>query len=227
MGSPLHRGQWDRTMTATEDLFTPIHKAIRSMIYDIGGRLQAVDFADRAASTAVLNDMEHEADEEAHVFGPVQQFEPELIPTLIAEHHEINRKLAALTRMSHELAAAGSAPERVELGRRLNREANEFFAYYLAHMNTEEARLVPSMREHFTDDQMRALRGAIMGAMPKERLGSVLRWMLPSLTLDELAGVLGGMKKGAPPELFQYVAGVGAAHVDPARWAAARSRVGF
>jgi hypothetical protein len=36
-------------MVATMDLFTPIHKALRSMIYNLGGRLQAVDFSDPAA----------------------------------------------------------------------------------------------------------------------------------------------------------------------------------
>lgn len=47
-------------MTATEDLFTPIHKATRSMIYSLSGRLQSADFGDKVASADVLADLQHE-----------------------------------------------------------------------------------------------------------------------------------------------------------------------
>lgn len=45
---------------STEDLFTPIHKGIRSMIYDVAGRLATTDFADVERSKPVLADLEHE-----------------------------------------------------------------------------------------------------------------------------------------------------------------------
>jgi len=232
-------------LTATEDLFTPIHKAIRSMIYGLGGRLQSVDFVDRAASTAVLADLQHEFanavsatcvlcllhghahSEETGVFPSMQPIDPGLIRMLLDDHHEIRRRLIALTKMADELGATDSPERRIELGVRINREANEFFAFYLAHMNKEEVTIVPAMKEHFTDAQMRAMQGAIMGSMPPERLSNYLRWMLPSLTLDELTGMLTGVKHGAPPEFMQFVNGIGAANVDPVRWATVRQRVGF
>jgi len=232
-------------LTATEDLFTPIHKAIRSMIYDLGGRLQQTDFADRASSTIVLSDLEHEfsnavsagcvlcllhghaADEEAVPFPAMQPVDAAMVRTLIEEHHDIGRKLATITNMARELSTVEPPAERIERGCRVNQEVNAFFAYYLTHMNKEEVTIVPAMKEHFTDEQMRTMRSTIMRAMPKERFASILRWMLPSLTLDELTGMLIGIKQGAPPELLQFVAGVGAAHVEPTRWATVRERVGF
>ena len=232
-------------MTATEDLFTPIHKAIRSMIYDLGGRLQSVDFADKVASTQVLVDLQHEfanavsatcvlcllhshaGSEEAGIFPSMQPIDPALIRMLIDEHHEIRRRLLALTKMADELGGIASPERRTELGVGINREANEFFAFYLMHMNKEEVTIVPAMKEHFTDDQLRAMQGAVMGAMPPERLANYLRWMLPSLTLRELTGTMTGVKRGAPPEFLRFVAGIGAANVDPTRWALVRERVGF
>jgi Hemerythrin HHE cation binding domain len=232
-------------MTATEDLFTPIHKAIRSMIYNLGGRLQSVDFADRAASSAVLADLQHEftsavsptcvlcllhshaGSEETGVFPSMQPIDPAMVRMLIEEHHEILRRLAVITKMADELAAVDRAEERAEAGVRLNRVANEFFAYYLAHMNKEETTIVPAMKEHFTDQQMRAMQGAIMGAMSPEKLANYLRWMLPSLSMGELTTLLGGIKHSAPAPFLQMVNGIGTANVDPARWAAVRQRVGF
>ena len=232
-------------MTATEDLFTPIHKAIRSMIYSLGGRLQTADFAEKAASTAVLADLQHEfanavsatcvlcllhshaGSEEAGIFPSMESIDPSLIRMLLEDHQEIRRRLVTLTTMAEELRETDTPQRRLEWGARINREANEFFAFYLAHMNKEEVTIVPAMKEHFTDDQMRAMQGAIMGAMPPERLANYLRWMLPSLTLGELTGMMAGVKHGAPPQFLQFVNGIGTANVEPARWALVRERVGF
>lgn len=232
-------------MTATEDLFTEIHKAIRSMIYSLGTRLQSVDFADRAASSAVLADLQHEFSkavspacmlcllhghaeaEETGIFPSMQPIDARMIRMLIDEHHQIRQKLAALTRSSEELGASDPPERRIELGVRINREANEFFAFYLTHMNKEELTIVPAMKEHFTDAQMRAMHGAMLQALPRERLANYWRWMLPSLTLDELTKMLQGMKRGAPPEIFELAKQVGAANVNPTRWAEVRERVGI
>jgi hemerythrin superfamily protein len=232
-------------MTATEDLFTPIHKAIRSMIYDLGGRLQCVDFADVATSSAVLADLQHEftnavsttcvlcllhahaGSEERFVFPSMDPLDPTLIRSLVDEHQEISLRLGAIAQSAAQLGAVEAAALRTELGETLNREVNEFFAFYLAHMNKEEVTIVPAMKEHFTDEQMRAMQGALIAAMPPEKVANYLRWMLPSLNLAELTNFMTGVKRGAPPPFLQFVAGIGTARVDPVRWSLIRERVGF
>jgi len=42
------------------DFLTPIHKALRLMIYDVGGRLQTTDFSDSAESQLLLNELIYE-----------------------------------------------------------------------------------------------------------------------------------------------------------------------
>ncbi len=230
---------------ATEDLFTPIHKGIRSMIYDLASRLQAADFTDRAASESLLADLQHEfsnavsatcvlcllhlhaGHEELQVFPSMQPIDPTLIRALVDDHQEISRRLVALTSLGDQLAASGAPDRRAELGARINREANDLFAFYLVHMNKEEATLVPAMQEHFTDDEMRAMQGRIIASLPPDRLASFLRWMLPSLTTAELVRLLTGVKQGPSPQALGFVNGIGTAHVDPTRWAAVRERVGF
>jgi hypothetical protein len=83
------------------------------------------------------------------------------------------------------------------------------------------------MKEHFTDEQMRVMRSANVRSVPKDRFAVILRWMLPSLTLSELTGMMRGIQGEAPLELLQFEAGVGAANVEPNRWAIVRERVGF
>jgi FPC/CPF motif-containing protein YcgG len=232
-------------MPASEDLFTAVHKAIRSMIYDVSGRLQSADFSDRARSVELLADLQHEFStavsatcvlcllhlharhEEKVPFPAMESLEPALVRALIEDHQEIQRRMTALARSSSEFAKLESPEERLAAGARINREANEFFAFYLGHMNKEEDTIVPAMQAHFTDEQMRAMQATIIGSMERERLAGFLYWMLPSLSLNELTALIAGVKDGAPPELLQLAAGIGAARVDPARWAVVRQRVGF
>lgn len=232
-------------MRATEDIFTPIHKAIRSMIYDVGGRLQTNDFADRDASKPLLADLEHEfsdalssgcllcilhhhaTDEELSVFPSVSSYGPELVQSLIQEHRDLARQLGSITTHSRALAQLSTTNQRIEAGSALNREVNTFFADYIEHMNREEVELVPLMQERFTNEQMRAMRATIIAGMPPDRVAAIFRWMLPSLNVTELTDLLGGVKAAAPPAFLAVLARIGEERVDPARWRAVKAKVGI
>jgi hemerythrin superfamily protein len=169
----------------------------------------------------------HASDEESEVFPSVSKSAATLVQGFIDDHHALTRRLESITKMARELPSKARAEERVQLGIALNQTVNAFFAAYIDHMNREEEKLVPLMRERFTDDQIRAMRGAIMGAMPRDRLASVLRWMLPSLNVAELTGVLMGAKATSPPPVLQFISGIAAEHVDPQRWRMIKERVGI
>ncbi len=232
-------------MPATEDLFTPIHKAIRSMIYDTSSRLQTNDFSDVPGSKPLFDDLEHEfttalssgcilclihhhgVDEETVVFPSLSKQEAALVQGFIDDHHKLTSRLQTITEMAHEIASSTSPEESIRLGIRLNRAANEFFATYIDHMNREEETLVPLMKSHFSDDQIRTMRSTIMGGMPPDRLASILRWMLPSLNVSELTAMVGGIKATSPPPVLQFVSGIAAERVDPQRWLAVKKNVGL
>lgn len=231
-------------MAATEDLFTPIHKGLRSMIYDLSSRLQTNDFANVAATEALATDLEHEfevarsagctlcilahhaTDEETVIFGDVAKVDAPLITKLIDQHHDLTRRELEVAHRAHEIAAMNDPGERVLAGAGLNRTANELFAAYIAHMNLEETDLVPRMQNHFTDAQMVAMRGVIMGRMPPDRLFAILRWMLPSLNVTELSELLRSVRPGVPPPVYQKVTDLCEARVNPTIWSETKSRIG-
>ena len=231
-------------MTGNEDVFTPIHKGLRSMIYSLSSRLQTNDFADLNATKALVNDLEndfavarsagcvlcvlahHAVDEESVIFPPAAKFGNQLVTSLIMDHHDLTRRELEIAQWAHELLATSADPARVDAGIRLNRAANELFAAYIAHMNREERDLVPMMREHFTDEQQAAMRGTIIRNLPQDRLFVILGWMLPSLNATELSELLSSMK-GAPPPLLKAISDLCAAKVDPARWDTVKARIGW
>lgn len=232
-------------MEAREDIFTPIHKGLRSMIYGLAGRLQTHDFADLDATKVLVNDLEHDfavartagcalcvlnrhaQDEETSIFPDAAKAGSDLVPALIQEHHELGRREIELARSAHALLSDGSAEGRRAAGVRLNQEANELFAAYLAHMNREETGLVPWMQAKFSDGQMAAMRGAIVSKVPPDRMFALLGWMLPSLNAQELSGFLRSVRPAMPPPAFQAVVDLCAARVDPTRWGAVKTSVGL
>ena len=232
-------------MTATVDLLTPIHKALRSMIYDLSGRLQTNDFADLAATKSLVNDLEnefaiaqsagctlcvlsqHAKDEEADIFPDVAKRGNQLVATLIEEHHELVRREVSLAQSGHALISIQSPEGRVEAGKRLNQSANELFAAYISHMNREETELVPWIREHFSDAEIVAMQRITRGKLPPDRMFAILRWMLPSLNVRELSSVISDAKASAPPQAFKAVTDLCEARVDPARWGEVKRIVGL
>ncbi len=226
------------------DVLTPIHKAIRSMIYDLAGRLQSTDWTDPKATDAVLADLRHEftagvpagcllclvhlhGGHEDTLFPRVRAHDAKLIDELMEQHRSFGRDLQEIGALGAQLARERSPDGRADLGKRVNQQANEFFARYFAHMNREETVLVPLMNRHFTDAELVGMRTTVERSMAPDRLREFHRWMLRSLSTYELTGMFVGMKKEAPPPVLAYMRGVAEESVEPARWAQVRERAGL
>ena len=232
-------------MTGREDLFTPVHKGLRAMVYDLSAKLQTNDFSNLAATKGLVTDLEndfaiaqsagcvlcafafHAEEEERVVFPPAARVANSLVTELIQEHHDLTRRELEIDRTAHDLLELPSPEARIAAGIRVNQMANELFVAYFAHMNREEAELVPLMREHFSDAEQAMMRGTIIAKFPPDRLFALLGWMLPALNVTELSELLASLKQGAPPALLKAVSDLCAARVDPGRWADVKLRVGI
>jgi len=211
------------------------------MIYELGGELQTTDFTDAhatetmvgllkqdlslASSTCVLCLLhEHAGNEDQYVFPDVRKYEPELVETLLQEHREVVRRIASVWKIADEVKALGDREERMEIGAKLNRMANDLFAFYLTHLNGEESTIVPAMWKHFTDEQIIGMNMAIMKNLPPERLAQWMGWMLPSLNVNELTGMLMGLKKTAPPPAFENMVRIAEKTLGEDRWARVKAK---
>jgi len=229
---------------ARVDILTPIHKGIRSMIYKLGTEIQTADFTDEDATKALVARLqrnlsvatsrcilcllhEHGENEDDHLFPKVRAFEPGMVEMLIQEHREIGHKLVGVSEICVELIATKDPQLRIEIGMKLNRSANELFAYYMTHMNKEEVTVLPATWQHLTDEQLLAIRAIAEANLPPERLAEWMRWVLPSLNVSELVEMFTGIKKGAPPQVLENMAHIADAAVDEERWKAVKTRVGL
>jgi uncharacterized secreted protein with C-terminal beta-propeller domain len=216
------------------DLFTFIHKSIRSMIYNSASRLQSTDFSDAKESKEMLLSVrqdlellhEHAEHEDNIIFPEIADNEPEMIKILNDEHIELESKLNKLLNQMNKIYITSNDEERLVLGEELNNMFNDFSASYLAHMNHEEVTVLEASFKYLSDDELIAIRTRIQTKFPAERYKIWLHWMLKSLNNSELVGLLGGMKASAPPQVFENVLQVSESVIDAERLRKIKLQVG-
>jgi len=214
------------------------------MIYDLGRRLQTTDFSDPVAGTEMVKSLRenlelatgncvlcllyaHSKHEEVDFFRPLQPIDPDVVALMMKEHAEVGQRIRSFAKTCEELSLADTPARRIEVGDRLSLEANDLFAYYLQHMNNEEATMVPVMWEHFTDSQLRKIRADYHLRTPPRRFEVWMRWTLPALNLNELVVLFRGLKEDGPPELLEHFSRLAVETVDPDRWSATKERAGL
>ena len=220
---------------ARADLFTLPHKAVRSIIYELGKILQTTNFDDRNETESTLPRLKHDLDmlhqhavhENLFVFPSVQANEPKMIEMLTREHEEIERKMGAVLKTTDELNRVESREQRIEKGNALYQEANDLFAFYLAHNNNEEATVLPATQKYHTDEALRAIRATIMKSMSPEQSTDWLSWIFSSGNNSEATNLLVGLKEGAPPPMFENMARIAQNALGEDRWKVVKARAGL
>ena len=208
------------------DLFTFIHKSIRSMIYNAASKLQTADFTDEKEVKILLvslrNDLdllhEHAVNEDNIIFPEIANEEPQMIELLNEEHKKLESKLNGILALIEKIEHSNLVEERVRLGNSLNSLFNDFIADYLAHMNHEEATVLEASFKYLTDEELIAIRTRIQSNIPPDRYKVWMNWMLRSLNNSELIGLLGSMKTGAPSNVFQNILDITKSVIDSERW---------
>lgn len=216
------------------DSLTPVHKAVRALVYAGGGALQTTDFADEQSALGASEELvsvlhlmqDHHDTEEKYFYPDLEPLEPELVAEMLGQHMDVVR-LLGVTDAARLQVATVDGERRMAAGSDLNRRFNELTAFYLEHLAEEEARVLPAMWRHFDDERLMGIQGRIIGEMDPDLLFQWLGWMFKGLSRAELVGLLSGAKMGMPPEALDAVRALGASSMDPARWEVVRQQAGL
>ncbi len=213
------------------------------MIYELGEKLQVTDFTSESESKVVTTQLRHDLSnaasncifcllhshsghEEEDIFSALQARDPDIVTPMLTAHQKLNKRIFDVAKTCDELAGSSDPARRIEVGDRLCLEANDLFAFYLAHLNNEEATVVPVLWENFTDEQLRAMRAAFYASVPLSRFEEWMRWTLPALNMNELLVLFSGMKTDPPPSRYQDALRLAKMTLDPARFGILNKRLG-
>lgn len=193
------------TSTATIDLYREVHKGARRALFGLceaAGTLDPADttardaFVGRFADLDVLLTLHHEH-EDGEFFGNlIDRVAPQFTNELHAAHVKAVDDLASVRSAVIALGDGGGNAEG------LYDLVASFVVDYLAHMAFEEHHVMPALAAGATFDELLAVQIGIRTAMPPSDMVRFMRSMLPAMNTDERTNMLGGMKAGAPAEIF-------------------------
>ena len=193
--------------TPRHDIYAFIHKGLRAFMAHTlvrVGRLDAHDAAEVAEVSqelhALLSICRGHVQHENEVIHPAMQARAPGSCAQVAGEHE--HHLQSLDALAALLARVPGDPSAVHA---LYHALSQFVAENFEHMQREETEHNAVLWATHGDDEIRALEHRIVSGLSPEEAQLSMRWMLPHMTPDERAAMLGGMRAHAPAEAFEGV----------------------
>jgi len=185
------------------------HKALRAWMADTlvaVGRMDPREDCEVRDTLARVEEMlaaceNHVKHEDEFVHRAMEAKRPGSSRELATEHVEHLQEIEEL-----RAAVAGRLPD-------LHRRLATFVADNFDHMEHEEGDNTLVLGEMFSDAELDAMEARLVASIPPGQMMQFLRWMIPALHHGERVEMLGGMRRSAPPPVFQAVMGVARANL--------------
>ena len=187
--------------------YRPIHKAIRYLLYSTALQVGMADFGDSGVASEALDKLDRtismlKEHAERFIHPPLERRVPGIAESFDQDHDDDERLYAQLEQLAAQIRdSKGDQP--TALGNQVYTLFNGFIGSYLGHMAREETELEKALLDNFTDEELVAMEQEIMSSVPPQRMGEWLGVICSSLYVDELTGMLGGMKVTAPPQAVE------------------------
>ena len=215
------------------DLYRDIHKAIRSELFAVTEQAGRIDPSQRHERAAVRDHVAsvvdflvtHAEHEEAHVQPAIERHAPDLASRVLADHEVLEARLGDLLgRAAEAVDTTGDARWQIH---KLYVELASFTSAYLAHQDMEERQIMPALDVALGFEATLEIEHAIVSSIGPEELTKSLSLMLPAMNVDDRTELLGGMREGAPAEVFDGVWSLTTSVLEPADATALASRLGL
>jgi hypothetical protein len=218
----------------TVDLYRDIHKAIRAELFAVteeAGRVDASQGGDRAALADHVRSVvwlltSHAEHEDGAIQPVLEQRLPDLARRVAADHDAIERRMDVLAELATTVVEADTTGARAAV-HALYGELASFTAAYLDHQDVEERVVMPTLEAEIGVEAAVGIHQAIIGSIPPDEMARSLALMLPAMNIDDRAELLGGMRAGAPEEVFHAVWSLAGSVLTPADHAALAQRLGL
>jgi hemerythrin-like domain-containing protein len=208
------------------NIFFPIHKGLRALLYETALQLQQTNFAEPEEAAEAISQVKtvvdlfesHADKEDNFVFPAITAYEPSIAAAFEQEHVEDHELGESLTKWitAFEYAVAESA--RQTIGEELTKAYIQFMTFNLKHMAKEESIISPILWRYYSDAELHEITLRIMRAVPQKEMNFFSRWMVRGLNKAEILYWLIGVKNSAPQPAFLALLSVAEKELHPHRW---------
>ena len=200
------------TAPITLDLYKDIHKGIRVELFSVtaeAGRLDPSQGIARAALATHVGDVVHlltgHAEHEDAAIQPVLEAHlPDLAERIEVDHLTLEARMDDLVEMATEAASLTVADPGAKV-HRIYLALASFTSDYLGTRTSRSASSCRRSKPRSGFPRSLTIHQAILANMPPEEMAKGLAVMIPAMNIDDRTALLGGMRAGAPAEVFDGV----------------------
>ncbi|BCP54457.1 hypothetical protein K32_30740 [Kaistia sp. 32K] len=210
------------------NLYASIHKGLRRAQGQLMTRLGAVDSGSEAEVAQLIQDLrlmvemgrKHLKHEDIYIHTEIEKRSRGATSRLVDDHDHHERDFAELLARLADIEAT-PADKRSPKLRGLYLFYTGFLADDFEHMIEEETETLSLLHRLFTDGELAAIEGNIVGSVAPDMMMEFIRIMIPAMNPAERLGMLGGMKAAMPVAIFAAIVDMGVKPVlAPADWRA-------
>ena len=218
----------------TCDLYRDIHKGIRSNLFELTGFLGRLDPSDRAERAQAADNLRWTVgflvDHAEHEDVPSSPHSRRTCRPWPTPWPPTTNGSRPGWRTWRRWPPRSSTPRRARSGHAVHRlylDVAEFTSTYLAHQDFEERVVMPSLEVAIGVEAVVKINEAIIGSIPPQEMAEALGVMVPAMNVDDRAEMLGGIRAGAPAEVFAGIWGLAGSVLSPKDHDALASRLGL
>jgi hemerythrin-like domain-containing protein len=200
------------TTNGRPPIYAPIHKGIRSKLFEVSVKAGKIDYANQASlddlygefSSLVASIRNHHGMEENFYHPLLADRVPGGAEKLDEEHevveHLLSNLLAHLNRIKGKSA---NFEKRREMGLEFYLAFNRFIAFFLNHIDGEEEHYEPALRNFCTAEELENVEISLIASQKPEEALQNLQMMLAAASVEDLAELIARARAGLPPEAIQ------------------------
>lgn len=191
------------------NFYRNIHKAIRLGHCRLLAALGSHDFTKDEATAKLLVDLRgflmlgkgHLEGENREIHAALEQRMPGASSHAAEGHEEHEQAFAELEALTQAVETA-KRDEKEKAGRALYYRYALFAAHDLAHMHEEETELLCALQDAFSEEELHAIEGRIVSAIPAPKMAAAMSLMVPALNHGERVELLSTLRMAMPQQAF-------------------------
>lgn len=195
-------------------LFEAAHKGLRSALSQFSFLLGKCDFNNAVDITKLYSlgkDLfmmlsSHANDENSIILAALEEKIPGSSKHDMDDHERLEQDQDAIEKLLDDIKELNTrGADASGSGAELYIKFSKFHGEYLLHTVEEESETQRLLWENFTDQELHAMRGKIIGRFTPEAFEKWQSFIMPAITQSDLLAMLGGMKANAPEQFTRLM----------------------
>ena len=208
------------------NIFFPVHKGLRAMLYETSLRLQQTTFTDaeeaqeavQKVRTVVTIFEKHAHTEDSYVLPAIAAYEPSVVAAFEQEHTEDNLLGESLQRWLTAFEYAIDPLVKQSFGEELTKAFVQFSVFNLRHMAKEEEVINKILWRYYTDGELQNITHQIVSNLSPYEMAASSKWMIRGMSNSEICSWLKEVKNKASEMVCDSLLSLAERELSPHRW---------